>query len=231
MARRGPKKPRGIDTTVRSDRVYTSNAWSQQQGESPAAFACFCAFRDLGPGRKIITLSKEPIPHLGRMIKYQQLTRAATKWQWKHRASAWDRFLDRKRQSAQGAAAKKYARQTLKTSRAGQRICYRYLMATVRRLEGDAQDMLLGKLDTKDMLELATKMISSAKALQEMDIKYFGGPDQVVEHRSAPAFLDQSSKDIMRLIRTDAVALEMWTQFMYRVDELRTAENKSGDEV
>ncbi len=229
MAGQGPKKSRGIDTTVRSDRVHTSNAWSQQQGETPAAFACFCAFRDLGPGRKIVTLSKEPIPFLGRMIKYQQLTRAATKWQWKHRASAWDRHLDSKRQGAQGAAAQKSARQTLKTSRAGQRICYRYLMSTVRRLEGDAQDQLMRKLDTKDMLELATKMISAAKQLQEMDIKYFGGPDQVIQHQHAPGFLDSSSKDIMRLIRKDPQALEMWTQFMYRVDELRLVENKSDE--
>ena len=216
-------KGRRITDQIRHNTRYP---WSQQKGETPRAYACFVEFRDLGPGRSIGDMIEKPLELLqGKAVKRQALYNMSSRWMWAHRAAAWDRHLDKKRQSAQELAAKKRARKQAKSSALASSICYRQLLYTARKLDNPAE--FYEGMSNKDLMEISTRIMKTLKDLQDMDRRAFGEPDQTIRITGdSPGFFDDASKDIMKWVRKDSKAMELWTQFMYRIDELRAEENK-----
>jgi len=71
-------------------------AWEKLPGESSAAYAAFCAFRDFGPERSIKRAVEASEPcECKRQKRYNVWRGWSTRFQWAKRASDYDVYLDK----------------------------------------------------------------------------------------------------------------------------------------
>ncbi len=62
------------------------NPWDRQEGETPKAYAAFCAYRDLGTERSLEKVG-------GSSAKVRVCERWSSRYSWPARAAAWDEHL------------------------------------------------------------------------------------------------------------------------------------------
>jgi hypothetical protein len=80
--------------------VMPFESWERLPGESSAAYAAFCAFRDFGPERNVrrAVLAAEPDPvKQGR--RYRVWGAWATAFKWRERAAGYDNYTDKLKQA------------------------------------------------------------------------------------------------------------------------------------
>jgi len=91
-----------IDRTIEEARaeMLPFNSWERLPKESPAAFAGFCAFRDLGFERNIkkAVESVEKDERV-RLRKYGTLRNWAVQYRWNERAADYDRYIESMKQT------------------------------------------------------------------------------------------------------------------------------------
>lgn len=112
--------------------------WEKQPDETPRAYAAFCMFRDLGPGRKLVDVARALYP--GKDCRTQVKQRWSRPNRWLDRVAAWDAHLqatalaaaeEETRQKAGALEAEKIqaARERLMTGRAGVRLVLKWIAA------------------------------------------------------------------------------------------------------
>jgi hypothetical protein len=75
-------------------------SWEQLTGETGAAYAAFCAYRDYGPDRNIRRAMETAEKDEGKRKKRYGMWRAwSTQFRWRQRAADYDRYLDRLKQT------------------------------------------------------------------------------------------------------------------------------------
>jgi hypothetical protein len=91
-----------IDKTLDEARaaVLPFESWERLPGESGAAYAAFCAFRDYGPERSIRRAVEANEKDNGKREKrYGMWRNWSTQFRWRERAGDYDRYLDRLKQT------------------------------------------------------------------------------------------------------------------------------------
>jgi hypothetical protein len=99
-----------IDKTLEEAKaaVLPFESWERLVGESTAAYAAFCAYRDYGPDRNIrraveaapVGNGGETGTNRGTVEKRYGMWRAwSTQFRWRERAADYDRYLDRLKQT------------------------------------------------------------------------------------------------------------------------------------
>ncbi|MDR2143473.1 MAG: hypothetical protein LBP29_03790 [Treponema sp.] len=80
--------------------VLPFESWERLTGESSAAYAAFCAFRDYGPERNVrrAVLAAEP-DRVRQGRRYRVWSAWATAFKWRERAADYDQYLDRLKQT------------------------------------------------------------------------------------------------------------------------------------
>jgi hypothetical protein len=88
--------------------VLPFESWERLAGESGAAYAAFCAYRDYGPDRNIRRTVEAALAvdggeagtNRGRAAKRYGMWRAwSTQFRWRERAADYDQYLDRLKQT------------------------------------------------------------------------------------------------------------------------------------
>jgi hypothetical protein len=75
-------------------------SWEQLGGESPPAFAAFCAFRDLGPERNIRkAVDSTEKDEAVRARRYRVWRNWAAAFRWRERAADYDRYTEKLKQA------------------------------------------------------------------------------------------------------------------------------------
>lgn len=80
--------------------LLTFDSWEKLQGESGAAYAVFCLFRDYGPDRNIkkaLTENESDIVKRGK--RYRLWLAWSMKFHWFKRAADYDSYLDKLKQT------------------------------------------------------------------------------------------------------------------------------------
>jgi uncharacterized short protein YbdD (DUF466 family) len=81
-------------------------SWERLDGESGAAYAAFCAYRDYGPDRNIRRAVEQHFTAENRAAnvgmsfkkKYQTWRQWSTRYQWRKRVTDYEKYLERMRQ-------------------------------------------------------------------------------------------------------------------------------------
>ena len=84
--------------------VLPFESWERLPGESGAAFAAFCGFRDFGPERNIrkaveTALKSVEKDEVKREKRYRVWRNWCTQFRWRERAADYDRYTERLKQS------------------------------------------------------------------------------------------------------------------------------------
>lgn len=80
--------------------------WERREDESPRAYAAFCAYRDMGPGRsfdKAAALVAAGEPQNSPKTAPRHWTTWASRYEWRSRATAYDTHLDQRAREANEA--------------------------------------------------------------------------------------------------------------------------------
>jgi hypothetical protein len=91
-----------IDKTIEEAKaaILPFESWEQLPGESGAAYAAFCAYRDLGLDRNIRKAVDASGKEEGKRGKGYGVWRAwASQFRWRERAADYDRYLERLKQT------------------------------------------------------------------------------------------------------------------------------------
>jgi hypothetical protein len=91
-----------IDKTIEEARaaVLPFESWERLAGESGAAYAAFCAYRDYGPDRNIRKTVETTLTGTDKVEKRFGMWRGwAVQFRWRERAADYDRYLDRLKQT------------------------------------------------------------------------------------------------------------------------------------
>jgi hypothetical protein len=91
-----------IDKTIEEAKaaVLPFESWERLTGETGAAYAAFCAYRDYGPDRNIRKAVETSEQDKGKQGKrYQMWRNWSTQFRWRERAADYDRYLDRLKQT------------------------------------------------------------------------------------------------------------------------------------
>jgi hypothetical protein len=99
-----------IDKTIKEAKaeMLPFESWERLPGESGAAYAAFCAYRDYGLERNIRRAVEEhthkaeaPVGSLETIIarKYRMWRNCAAQFRWRDRAADYDRYLERLKQT------------------------------------------------------------------------------------------------------------------------------------
>lgn len=114
--------------------------WDRQLRETKEAFGAFALYRDLGDHRSVAAVSTQ----LGRSAKLTR--RWSVRWRWVERAIAWDRELDRVKQSAMKDKIVEVAERHAKAASAQLAV----LMAPAMELGKRLQEKRVDLKDVKD---------------------------------------------------------------------------------
>jgi hypothetical protein len=104
----GEVKAEILRRTDSSTNLRFDESWERLAGESSAAYAAFCAYRDYGPERNIRRAVEAALagndggagPGRGRVEKRYRVWRLwSTQFRWRERAADYDRYLDRLKQT------------------------------------------------------------------------------------------------------------------------------------
>jgi hypothetical protein len=75
-------------------------SWERLAGESSAAFAAFCVFRDYGPERNIRkAVEAEEKDEAKRLKRYRVWRNWSTQFRWQERAADYDRYTEKLKQT------------------------------------------------------------------------------------------------------------------------------------
>jgi hypothetical protein len=93
-----------IDKTIEEAKaaILPFESWERLTGESGAAYAAFCSYRDYGPDRNIRRAVEAALDETGRgkVEKRYRMWRAwSTQFRWRERAADYDQYLDRLKQT------------------------------------------------------------------------------------------------------------------------------------
>jgi hypothetical protein len=91
-----------IDKTLDEARscLLPYESWERLAGESGAAYAAFCAFRDYGPERNMRRVAEAAYAGTDKVEKRYKMWRGwAAQFRWRERAGDYDRYLDRLKQT------------------------------------------------------------------------------------------------------------------------------------
>jgi hypothetical protein len=79
--------------------VLPYESWERLAGETPKAFAAFCAFRNFGPERSIRRAVESAETNSGEQgKKYRVWRNWSTQYRWRERAADYDRYLEHLKQ-------------------------------------------------------------------------------------------------------------------------------------
>jgi hypothetical protein len=93
---------RDIDKTIGEAKaeVLPFESWERLAGESGAAWAAFCSYRDYGPERNIRKAAEAARVGTDKSEKRYRMWRAwAARFRWRERAADYDLYLDRLKQT------------------------------------------------------------------------------------------------------------------------------------
>jgi hypothetical protein len=91
-----------IDKTIEEAKaaIMPFESWERLTGESGAAYAAFCAYRDYGPERNIRRALETAERDEGRRgRRYGMWRNWAAQFRWRERAADYDRYLERLKQT------------------------------------------------------------------------------------------------------------------------------------
>jgi hypothetical protein len=91
-----------IEKTIEAARaeILPYESWERLTGESAAAYAAFCAYRDYGPDRNVRRAVEGAFADRGRAEKRYWTWRVwSTTFRWRERAEDYDQYLDRLKQT------------------------------------------------------------------------------------------------------------------------------------
>ena len=78
--------------------VSAAEVWTRRPGETRAAYAAFCTYRDLGPRRSLLAAYQQGGGHKKGTKGAQQTSGHWKRWyrghEWRSRAEAYDAWLD-----------------------------------------------------------------------------------------------------------------------------------------
>lgn len=117
--------------------------WHKQRGETNKSFVAFCGYRDLGPNRSLVRLSR----NRGARSSVTWLSEWSRKHGWVARAEAWDEEQDRIRCEAGHDEARAQGRRFAEMADCMAAVC-------MRTLERYAQENL-DDLSPRDLARLA----------------------------------------------------------------------------
>ncbi len=215
-------------------RVQTVQPWRQHHEEGPKSYQAFAAFRDMGPGRSLKLLAQKgyvvPGPEGGlKKLTYNTLTSMSGKFDWAHRAGAYDRSQDKVRLKQNQEAGKRAGRRAAAIAEKFQLASWKLLKSAYRRIEDD--EKLVDKFEPTEFIDMVIRLGKLQKDLQAMNRLTFGEPTEIVlsETPTAPGGLFNTSQDFMLLVRSDNEAADLFSQLNSRVSTLRGEADKARD--
>ncbi len=217
-------------TTVRKSkgatpRIQTTQPWSQQQGEGAKPFAVFCAFRDMGPSRSLAKLAERgfilPGTATRRRYAYKSLRELSATLDWIQRAMAWDRHQDKINQRVLQDEGKRATRLSAKIARVCQLISFRAIRSIYKRLDKDIE--LIDTWDFKGLMDFSVRLFKAQKDLQEMNLRIFGQPTEIVAvvSDSAPGGLFSASDDFGAIVHSSPEATKLMLRLNLLVADIR----------
>ena len=153
-----------------------SQPWDRAPGESPKAFASFCAYRDWGPTRSLAKLAAGGGPSL------RMLQQWSAQWGWVARAAAWDSFHDQVRQSAILDEVEAMAARHAREAREAQDAAMGPVRAILEQLGTVEARRALASLPVDDAVSLALAAARHLPALQAAERLARGEPTSISEH-------------------------------------------------
>jgi hypothetical protein len=128
------------------------NLWERMPGESSRAYARFCAYRDLGPGRSLMKLRRLHAGEDG--WSRSALEQACQRWHWQARAAAWDDEQDRAQRQAQLEAIREMAERQARDGADMQRLARGAMAQWVKPDPDTGQLVLTAKLRPSEVTNL-----------------------------------------------------------------------------
>ena len=213
-------------------RVQTVQPWSQHHEEGPKAYQAFAAFRDMGAGRSLKLLAQKgyvvPGPEGGlKKLTYNSLVAYSAKFDWAHRAGAYDRSQDKVRLKINQEAGKRAGRRAARIAEQCQLTSWKVLRSIHRRIEKDVK--LIDKFTPTELLDMFARIGKLQKDLQAMNRLTFGEPTEIVlsETPTAPGGLFNTSQDFMLLVRSSNEATDLFSKLNACVSKLRAEADKA----
>ncbi len=215
-----------------TSRVQTVQPWSQHHEEGPKAYQAFAAFRDMGAGRSLKRLAREgyvvPGPAGGlKKPKYNLLAVYSGKFDWAHRAGAYDRSQDKVRLKINQEAGKRAGRRAARIAEQCQLTSWKVLRRIHRRIEKDSE--MIDRFTPTELLDLFARIGKLQKDLQQMNRLTFGEPTEIIlsEIPTAEGGLFNTSQDFMLLMRSDNEATDLFSKLNARISALRGEADKA----
>jgi len=158
-------------------KTLVTEPWDRQRGEGLAAYAKFAAYRDLGPGRRLLDAAKI----CG--VSEPRMRFLSAQHKWVDRCAAWD--LDQRQKKLRLMLAEQEDMDK-RQAQVGQGLQAVGMMSAMRHRERMMQDKeaALPVSDTTHMVEVGVKIERQAK----------GKPTEIIEqqHGVAPRTLEQA---------------------------------------
>jgi hypothetical protein len=165
--------------------IHQPQPWEHQPGESPRAFAAFCAYRNLGPLRSLRAAAEAFYGRLSASVVRQMQTWSGT-FNWVERSDAWDLHLDAEARQAKVKAQREMAERHAQEARGLQ-------AKALERLRSLRPE----ELAPADVLRY---LVEAAK-LERLAL---GEPETVTEQRNGPVVLQIVEEIIGRSVATDS---------------------------
>lgn len=172
--------------------------WERQPGETQRSWAAFCAFRDAGPTRTLISVAKATKGSAGVFGQW------SAKHLWVSRSAAWDSECDRRlREAAQKAREDMVARHA--------RTAQQHLLALGLPLQELSRRIQAGRANMTDstvreLIELVQRSAHALRALVDVERASHG-----MRPVSQPGDADASSGDGGGDVRVEIVRAEVAT--------------------
>ncbi|MDR1947928.1 MAG: hypothetical protein LBQ38_00905 [Spirochaetaceae bacterium] len=139
-------------------------SWERLPGETGAAYAAFCSYRDYGPDRNVRRAveghfrktESPPVPDILITRKYRMWRNWSTQFRWRERAADYDQYLDRLKQTEK--------RKTIEAQEA----VYREATGKMLQVVNKKLDLLVmepGELTQGAVVEWLTTAISTDREL------------------------------------------------------------------
>lgn len=146
--------------------------WERQKGESEQAYYAFALYRDQDTPRGYAAVVSE-------LSKSRTLiTRWASKWFWRERTRAWDRFLEEQVRREQIKATKDMARRQARDAHAIETLLILPVEAALRRLQDPAAREELERVPLGDLIQLSLVTAKIFPAIARAEREARGAPIQ-----------------------------------------------------
>jgi hypothetical protein len=150
-----------IDKTIEEAKaaILPFESWERLTGESGAAYAAFCSYRDFGPDRNIRRAVEAALSEAerGKVEKRYRMWRVwSTQFRWRERAADYDQYLDRLKQTEK--------RKTIEAQEAVYREATGKMLRVVNK-KLDLMEMEPGELTQGAVVEWLTTAISTEREI------------------------------------------------------------------